>query len=578
MDVGLLWIFTRRLLLVLTATLCAAASPALAYHDPFGSNAGLQLPLTACVKPVAAGDRAEVLLARPDLLDCQRHQIDFGPGDYWVRLAVPDNVAANATMLRWTSMWQDSAAITIAYADGARATLAVPSTVSGRYVHIGAYYTVALEQAKRPQTILFRITGATNLRGILVNPNLASSDHITSVDSGRSALYGGFAGLCLALFIYNLMMWRAMRENYLAAYCAVLAACLTYALFSSAAIAQLFPGIDNNLRLRFNYLTMTVAAICAVWFARSFLGSAHFSRRFDRMLIGTGALALMTSAAVLLLAPWQMFWLDRINFMALSLFFIVGSSMLFRAAMKGGRLERLFVAAWVFPVALNVPRLLHAFGWFDQSFWLDNATLFAMTIEALLSSMIIVWRVRLMQNDRDLARAKEAAALELADTDELTGLANRRALMRAACPNLDAVGNYRLILIDIDNFKGINDSVGHIAGDAVLVKVAGVIRASLRPGVIAARTGGEEFALLFPTGHVDRRYYSSLLARVRALPPVAGQRVTISMGAANGWLGGTEGEWLALYRAADAALYEAKSNGRNRLVVAPRYRDYSAAA
>jgi diguanylate cyclase (GGDEF)-like protein len=144
--------------------------------------------------------------------------------------------------------------------------------------------------------------------------------------------------------------------------------------------------------------------------------------------------------------------------------------------------------------------------------------------------------------------------------------------MRAARPGPEAVGHYRLVLIDIDHFKSINDSVGHSAGDVVLEKVAAVIRSAMRPEVIAARIGGEEFALLFPTGNVDRRYYSSLLARVRALPPVGGQQVTISMGAANGWLGGSEGEWLALYRAADAALYEAKTAGRNRLIVAPRYR------
>lgn len=578
MHFGTPWLLIRHLLLALTAMLCAAALPAMAQPHNSGGNGDVKVPLTACIKPVAAGDRADQLLVRTDLFDCQRAQSDFGPGDFWVRLAVPATTPASATVLRWSSVWQAGATVTAAYADGSRQEFSVPSNGSGRFVHVGAYYTLALSDRGPPATLLFRINGSGNLRGILLGPHLANQKYIAGIDSRRAAMYGGFAGLCLALLTYQLMMWRAMREQYLLAYCATICACTVYALTSSATLAQIFPAIDNNLRLRLNYAALAATAMTAMWFTRGFLGDALVSRRFDRLLMGSGIVLALATSAFVLLSPWQVHWLDLLYSSAFVLFFIAGTGMLARGWMKGGRLERMFVAAWALPVLFNVIRLFHAFGLIDQNFWVDNATLLAMSAEALLSSMIIVWRIRLMQDDRDLARAKEAAALELADTDELTGMVNRRALMRAACPKPEAAGNYRLILIDIDNFKGINDSVGHSAGDAVLVKIAGVIRASLRPEVVAARIGGEEFALLFPTGNIDRRYYSALLARVRALPPVAGQRITISMGAANGWLGGTEGEWLALYRAADAALYEAKSNGRNRLIVAPRYRDYPAVA
>jgi diguanylate cyclase (GGDEF)-like protein len=428
------------------------------------------------------------------------------------------------------------------------------------------------------QTLLFRIEGSGNLRGILLGPTLASSDVIARIDVQRSALYGTFLGLCLALLTYNLMMWRAIRERYLLAYCAMVAMGLTYAFTSSTALAQLVPSIDNNLRLRLNYVLLAGTATTALWFVRLFFDSVPFSRRFDQVIrlcmvmIGAAALAFA------LFAPWQIYALDLAYTLSFVLLFFLGLTIFAKGWRSGGRAERLFVIAWLVPVLFNAARLLHSLGLISHSFWIDSATILAMGAEALLASMILAYRVRFMRADRDAARADEAEARLLADTDELTGLVNRRALMRAACPAPPQAGHYRLILIDIDHFKAINDSAGHSAGDAVLQKVAAVIRAAMRPEAIAARIGGEEFALLFPTGNVDRRYYSSLLARIRALPPVGGQRITISMGAANGWLGGSEGEWLALYRAADAALYEAKRSGRNRLIVAPRYRDLTEAA
>lgn len=150
--------------------------------------------------------------------------------------------------------------------------------------------------------------------------------------------------------------------------------------------------------------------------------------------------------------------------------------------------------------------------------------------------------------------------------DELTGLANRGALQQRATHL--GPGDV-LAVIDIDHFKQINDAHGHAAGDAVLVRLAALLGEGIRDSDLAARTGGEEFVLLL--GGLGPSAALEVCERLRAvveqqadwpeLPP--GQRVTISIG-----LTAAAGLTLeAATRRADAALYEAKRGGRNRVVV-----------
>jgi diguanylate cyclase (GGDEF)-like protein len=566
-----------RLLLLLFAA--GGMTPAAhADHGASAERAILRIDLKPCVKPVQPGDTAAALLASPAVFDCATSQTDFGPGDYWVRIDVPARATLGANRLRWSSVWQDRATIFAAFRDGGVRRYDVPSAGSGRFVHVGGIYTVTLRREAVAQTLLMKIEGSGNMRGILLGPHLASAEQVARTDVQRGTLYGGFAGLCIALLTYHLVLWRALKENYLRAYAAMIGACLVYAFTSSAGLAQLFPGIDNNVRLRLNYLGLAATAICALWFVRAFLGNRGFTPWFDKLIIASGVGVALIALAFVTLTPWQLVLLDRLYFLSYALMFSVGVAMFVRGWQSGRRIERLFVMAWVVPILCNTTRMLHGFGLVPQSFWLDNATLIAMSAEALLSSMIIAHRVRMVQADRDSARADVVEARQQADTDELTGLSNRRALMRTVCPAPDQAGIYRLVLIDVDHFKRINDSIGHSAGDQVLCRIAEMIESGRRPDALAARIGGEEFALIYKSDLEDRRYHTGLLDQVRALPPAGGQRITVSMGAATGWLGGSEGEWLALYRAADAALYEAKSAGRDRLVVAPLYRDSARAA
>ncbi|KAA2213088.1 GGDEF domain-containing protein [Teichococcus oryzae] len=164
--------------------------------------------------------------------------------------------------------------------------------------------------------------------------------------------------------------------------------------------------------------------------------------------------------------------------------------------------------------------------------------------------------------------AQRARRLEgVAATDALTGLANRRGMEQmlrrlAARPGHD-VG---LVLLDIDRFKSVNDSFGHLVGDELLAGAARRMRRALPDHARIGRWGGEEFLVVVPEGGADVPAIAERLRQaVSAEPhPVAGE-VTISAGVA--WWHSNQPLAAAL-RQADAALYEAKSLGRNRVILA----------
>lgn len=181
--------------------------------------------------------------------------------------------------------------------------------------------------------------------------------------------------------------------------------------------------------------------------------------------------------------------------------------------------------------------------------------------------------VRRAQRLNQQLRAAQKILEQQATSDPLTGTCNRRAVLE----RLDAelIRSERtglpcgLGLVDVDHFKKLNDSYGHLAGDEVLREVAGRIAATLRPYDVVGRYGGEEFLLLLSGADSEEVY--AILERVRRAVsdcPVQteGQElwVTVSAGGASG----RRGPARDLIRAADQALYEAKRTKRNRVVVA----------
>ncbi len=208
-------------------------------------------------------------------------------------------------------------------------------------------------------------------------------------------------------------------------------------------------------------------------------------------------------------------------------------------------------------------------GWYRLVYIAAAILAFVVVVLVLFSGDIYLVQKRVADQQRKLAN--------LARTDELTGLFNRRYVRKLLQAEFRRAKRYGLplsiLMLDIDHFKSVNDKYGHNCGDAVIVRVAEIMRNVSRDEAVIGRYGGEEFLVILPS----TTKAESIAVAERFREAVENERidcgqvsiaVTISVGVASS---GHEMEQDFPYSAvkkADQALYKAKDEGRNRVVVA----------
>ncbi len=189
----------------------------------------------------------------------------------------------------------------------------------------------------------------------------------------------------------------------------------------------------------------------------------------------------------------------------------------------------------------------------------------------LLQKMLSETKQEVENLREELERSREQAT-----TDSLTGLLNRRAfdqeLMRASDDANQSRDPLGLLMIDIDKFKRVNDTYGHLIGDKVIRFIAKQLSNNLKGKDIVARIGGEEYAILLPNTQLDNARIlaesirttieRSRLKRTDTSQPIGG--ITVSIGVTSFKHGEVTDDFI---QRADQALYQSKNNGRNRVSI-----------
>lgn len=549
--------YLRFLALFLVAMVAIGEAP------PAAAQAGTAGdPVAVCVARAQPGMTPRALFKDEAGFDCDPRQTSLGAGDFWVRSAP---IRRTGTVeIRTASLWQNAATLYALYADGTIRSNRLDAHGASRRIALGAIVSEPLLPRRVPLVrLLWHVEGAANLRGILRDARIATPDQAIRSNLTAAALYGAFVGLCIALLSYNLALWTTLRHHFQLAYCAMVVALLGYALTSSGALLWLWPGISNLDRMRGNYLTLGLAAVAALVFARTFFEPRVFTGMLGRLFGVAGAIMLTATFGYVLFGHANVRLFDRIYTLAFAGQLLVVVPLLWRAWVLRSDYLWLFAIAWGAPLVVACLRVASGLSMIHWNFWIDNSTIVMMTLEALLSSLAIAYRVRVLSRERDAAREGEIAARLLAETDPLTGLLNRRAFLTQA---IGRDGDQTLLIVDLDHFKLINETIGHDGGDEVLRAVARTLQLAVPEAALVARIGGEEFAIVLPVDAlIEPR---DILDRLRGARMPYDVCVTASIGKCVGPLK-REIDWKALYGAADRALYDAKSAGRDRARMRP---------
>ena len=380
-------------------------------------------------------------------------------------------------------------------------------------------------------------------------------------------LQGLLTSLVLCLLLYSVLQWVSLREFLY----------LKYALliFGSGLFSVHFFGIGEQylwpdgswIGNHAAGLSSLLAAYGTTLFVVDVLG-ADMSPKLRLAMRIVGAIFVLTGIGYALNILDLYFVTIIMSFFSAlpSLLGVPGAVARMR---RGDHTGAYFIAAWVTYAIASVIMIGVVRGAIGANFWTLHSFQIGATIDMLVFLRIAVLRSAAVHRAAQQATLEHDALLSLAHSDPLTGLLNRRGLqatLLAVLPKATAQNMLAVYMLDLDQFKPVNDQHGHDVGDELLVVAASRLRATMRAGDVVARLGGDEFVVMASGLHSEKqaRELGHKLLDAFRLPFSLTQHtchVGITIGYALAPADGNDA--LGLLKSADAAMYIGKQNGKN---------------
>lgn len=412
------------------------------------------------------------------------------------------------------------------------------------------------------------------IQGSLSAVDMAIEDAQTFEEHRASSLwaYGLYFGAMLALIFYNLILYLNLRTPGHRLYVTAMT-CVIFLMGLNSGLLQEYLPEFLQMRWPLPLLTMhcLVAAATARFFqvfvnSRFFVPTLHLLVRwiiyFNLALGGVTLISPITYSVPLALVIQPLG--------TLSMLVLLFSSL--RAGIKGSRSGYVFFVAWS---AFSIGAILWSLLSFDVIRRVPAAE-YSLYIGSIMEAMVLAlglsYRVGQLRTQRNRALREQQKAARLANVDSLTGAYNRRFIENYLDGLLDSEDRRAfqgsLIMLDIDNFKPVNDEFGHAAGDAVLQEMTRRCMTVLRTEDVLARLGGDEFAIVLPdqSGDQARTVAEKIRHSICDEPFVFGMQpiwLSISIGIITSFEPGATS--YSAFKHADKSLYEAKRAGRNRV-------------